>query len=166
VLLGKREILMSNQVKTQADKLWKTITDPSTANTYQNTVKVTWNILKETGLLAWLVVCLGLVLGEWIWKTGYRTGWSVRGWVNNLDKPSPDKLLNETGKSLTELSKTVAASAIATAKNQLGIESNPEPPLVMSAPRSAPTSVSAPTEAAKPAAATVADGALDAEDED
>ncbi len=160
---------MSNQVKTQADKLWKTITDPSTASTYQNTVKVTWSILKETGLLLWLVICLGLVFGEWIWKTGYRTGWNVRGWINNVDKPSPDKLLNETGKSLTELGKTVAASTIAAAKNQLGIENKPEPPLVMSAPRPTPAPEPAKVESAKPSASTAsaakaADETPDSED--
>ena len=160
---------MSNQVTTQAGKVWKTITDPSTANTYQNTVKVTWNILKETGLLVWLVLCLGLVLGEWIWKTGYRTGWQVRGWINDLDKPSPDKLLNETSKSISELGKTVAASAIATAKDQLGIENKPEPPLVMSAPRPEAPPEPAKVESAQPPVSPasdpdVVDEGLDSED--
>lgn len=130
---------MSNQVQTQAAKVWQTITDPSTAATYQKTANVTWVILKETGLLIWLVICLGLVGGEWIWKTGYRTGWNVRGWINSLDKSNTENLLNETGKSFLEVSKSAAAAAIATAKEQLGIESKPEPPLVPSPPRPQPT---------------------------
>ena len=130
---------MSNQVQTQAAKVWQTITDPSTAATYQKTANVTWLILKETGLLVWLVICLGLVAGEWIWKTGYRTGWNVRGWINSLDKANTENLLNETGKSFLEVSKSAAAAAIATAKGQLGIEDKPEPPLVPSPPRPQPT---------------------------
>jgi hypothetical protein len=127
---------MSTQIQTQANKLVKTITDPSTASTYKQTLAVTWTILKETGYLLWLVVCLVLVFGEWIWKTGYRTGWNFRGWVNSLntEKPSADQVLSETGKSLLEVGKSAAASAIAAAKNQLGIENKPDPPLVMSSP--------------------------------
>lgn len=140
---------MSTQIQTQADKLWKTVTDPSTASTYQQTANVTWNILKETGYLLWLVVCLGLVFGEWVWKTGYRTGWQFRGWVNSLnaEKPSADQLLSETGKSLLEVGKSTAAAAILAAKDQLGIENKPEPPLVVSPPpaaKSAPAKVETP----------------------
>lgn len=130
---------MSTQIQTQADKLWKTVTDPSTASSYKQTANVTWNILKETGYLLWLVVCLGLVFGEWVWKTGYRTGWQFRGWVNSLnaEKPSADQLLSETGKSLLEVGKSTAAAAILAAKDQLGIENKPEPPLVVSQPPAA-----------------------------
>ncbi|MGA7938026.1 MAG: hypothetical protein WCA35_31040 [Kovacikia sp.] len=126
---------MSKQIQTQADKLWKTVTDQSTVATYQQTLSITWSILKETGYLLWLVVCLGLVFGDWLWKTGYRTGWSFRGWLNDFEKPSADQVLSETGKSIMELGKSTAANAIAAAKGQLGIENKPEPPLVASPPR-------------------------------
>jgi hypothetical protein len=126
---------MNKQIQTQADKLWKTATDQSTAATYQQTLTVTWTILKETGYLLWLVVCLVLVFGDWIWKTGYRTGWNFRGWLNNFEQPSADQVLSETGKSILEVGKSTAANAIAAAKDQLGIESKPEPPLVASPSR-------------------------------
>jgi hypothetical protein len=134
---------MSKQIQTQADKLWKTVTDQSTAATYQQALTVTWTILKETGYLLWLVVCLVLVLGDWIWKTGYRTGWNFRGWLNSFEQPSADQVLSETGKSILEVGKSTAANAIAAAKEQLGIENKPEPALVASPPRS-PKSEAAP----------------------
>jgi hypothetical protein len=142
---------MSNQIQTQASKVWQTVTDPSTAATYQQTLTVTWSILKETGYLLWLVVCLVLVFGEWIWKTGYRTGWNFRGWINSFEQPSADQVLSETGKSILEVGKTTAAAAIAAAKDQLGIEDKPEPPLVTSSPRPPkPDPVPQPTPVATP----------------
>ncbi|UBF26151.1 hypothetical protein K9N68_32280 [Kovacikia minuta CCNUW1] len=126
---------MSKQIQTQADKLLKIVTDQSTAATYQQALAVTWTILKETGYLLWLVVCLGLVFGDWVWKTGYRTGWNFRGWLNSFEQPSADQVLSETGKSILEVGKSTAANAIAAAKEQLGIENKPEPPLVASPPR-------------------------------
>lgn len=138
---------MSTQIQTQANKLWKTVTDESTAAAYQQTLGVTWAILKETGYLLWLVVCLVLVFGEWVWKTGYRTGWNFRGWVNsmNTEKPSADQVLSETGKSILEVGKSTAAAALAAAKDQLGIENKPEPPLVMSSPPKAEPAKPTPT---------------------
>lgn len=120
---------MTNPVQTQASKLWQTITAPDTAATYQKTGALTWAILKDTGYLLWLVLCLGLVGGEWLWKTGYKTGWDVRDWVNNLDKPKSDRPVSNSGASVSELLKSSVNSAITTAKTQLGIEPTaPTPP--------------------------------------
>jgi len=144
-----------NQLKTQIAKVWQLLTAPSTGETYQKTLSLTWTILKETGLLLWLVLCLGLVFGEWIWKTGYKTGWSTRNWINDLEKPSADRLFSETGKSLLEAGKSGAAMVLTTAKEQLGIPvepTPPKPPAVAPAAGSAPTP--APTVASTPAKPT------------
>lgn len=134
---------MSKQIQTQASKVWQTVTDPATGETYKKTIDLTWTIVRETGYLVWLVICLVLVLGDWIWKTGYRTGWATREWINNLEKPSADRLLSETGKNLLEVSKSGAALAISTAKEQLGIEDTDEP-LPVSKPKPEPVKVAAP----------------------
>lgn len=125
---------MSQQIQTQAAKLWQTVQDPETAETYRKTGLVTWTLIKETGYLLWLVVCLVLVLGEWIWKSGYRAGWNFRDWINSLERPTTDRLLSETGKSLLTAGKTGVAIALSTAKDQLGIETEPEPVAVSAAP--------------------------------
>jgi len=140
---------MSNQIQSQASKVWQTVSDPATAASYQQTLTLTWKILQETGYLLWLVVCLTVVLGDWIWKTGYRTGWATRNWINNFEKPSSDRLLSETGKTLLEVGKAGALKAISTAKGQLGIEETPEPP--------APVKVSPPVPPAPVKPAVVAE---------
>ncbi len=137
---------MSKQIQSQASKVWQIIKDPATGATYTQTASTTWIILKETGYLLWLVVCLGLVFGDWIWRTGYRTGWSTREWINNFEKPSPDRLAQDAGQGLLQASKTAVASAVSTAKSQLGIEDKPEPVLASPTPPKPP----APTPTLKP----------------
>lgn len=147
---------MSQQIQTQAAKLWQTVNDPATAESYKKTATITWTILRETGYLLWLVVCLVLVLGEWVWKSGYRAGWNFRDWINNLERPTSDRLLSETGKSLLTAGKTGMAIALSTAKDQLGIENEPEPVAVSaspSAPVTPPEPAKVPTPAATPAKA-------------
>ena len=113
---------MSNQIQTQAAKVWETIAAPETGATYQKTGALTWTIFRETGYLAWLVVCLVLVAGEWVWKTGYRTGYGFRNWLNNFERPSPDRLLSATGQTLLDVGMTGFAAVLSTARDQLGIE--------------------------------------------
>lgn len=138
---------MNNPIRSQATKVWGMIKDPATGATYNQTVSTTWTILKETGYLLWLVVCLTLVFGDWIWHTGYRTGWSTREWINNFEKPKTDRIAQDAGQGMLEASKSALASAITTAKNQLGIEAQPEPLLASGTP---PTSTPEPTPAPTP----------------
>jgi hypothetical protein len=124
-----------NRIKTQANKLWQLIFSPSTSATYQQTLTTTWSILKETGLLLWLVVCLVLVLGDWFWNASYTTGQNARRWVENLQasdettggETSSSEILGKTGKSLLSVGQTGFAAALSTAKGQLGIETTDEP---------------------------------------
>ena len=141
---------MSNQIQSQAAKVWSMIKDPATGATYTKTVSTTWMILKETGYLLWLVVCLTLVFGDWIWHTGYRTGWSTREWINNFEKPNTDRMAQDAGQGLLETSKSAFANAIATAKNQLGIEDKPEPLLASGSPPATPAPTPAPTPVPEP----------------
>jgi len=126
-----------NELKAQAVKVIELLTSPSTGTTFQNAFSLASQILKEIGQLLWLILCLGLVSVEWLWKTGYSTGWKTRNWVNTLDQPGRDRVFNETGKSLLELGKTSATKAVAAAKERLGIvDTGSEPPVVP--PASAP----------------------------
>jgi hypothetical protein len=110
-----------NELKAQAAKVIELLTSSGTATTFQNAFSLAWQIIKEVGQLLWLVICLGLVFVEWLWKTGYSSGWKTRDWVNTLDQPGTDRVFSETGKSLLEVSKTSAAKAVASAKERLGI---------------------------------------------
>ncbi|MBM0742816.1 hypothetical protein JOY44_14565 [Phormidium sp. CLA17] len=118
-----------DRLKTQAGKLWQLISNPSTAATYQQTLGTTWAIIKETGLVLWLVVCLVLVLGDWFWKASYATGQKTRTWIETMQTSAQDPaeagssdLLGKTGQSLLTVGQTSLAAALAAAKGQLGID--------------------------------------------
>ncbi len=129
------------RIQAQANKLWQIISNPSTAKTYQETLALTWAILKETGQLLWLVLCLGLVAGDWFWKKSYKAGQDTRVWVDTMQTKveTPDaegsdeatssaNFLSETGKSLLSAGQAGITLALNTAKQQLGIEIASEPP--------------------------------------
>jgi hypothetical protein len=136
---------MSNQISAQANKLWQIVSAPDTVGTYQKTIAVTWQILKETALLLWLVICLVLVLFDWIGSTAVQLGQQAKDWFNNLQDSSTDQMASEAGKSLLEVGKTGITSAVALAREQLGMPDKP------AAPTPAPSAASKPAPAPAPA---------------
>lgn len=128
------------RIQAQANKLWQIISNPSTAKTYQDTLAITWAILKETGQLLWLVLCLGLVAGDWFWKKSYKAGQDTRVWIDTMQTKvetpagegdeaiSTANFLGETGKSLLATGQAGVTRLLNTAKEQLGIEVTSESP--------------------------------------
>jgi hypothetical protein len=149
---------MSNQISAQANKLWQIVSAPDTASTYQKTITVTWQILKETALLLWLVVCLVLVLFDWIGSTAVKLGQQTKTWFDNLQSSNTDQMASEAGKSLLEVGKTGITSAVSLARGQLGLPEKPATPapapMASSKPAPAPAPVPAPPPAVAPPAAT------------
>ncbi len=150
-----------DKIQAQANKLWQILTNPATGDTYKQFVALTWSILKETGLLLWLAICLVLVLGDWFWKYSFDLGQGVRIWVDNQQtKPETAEsgdFWGDTSKSLLEAGKAAADLALSTAKAQLGIEEAPKPTM-------SPVSVSAKPATSIPpgeAPASISDGASD-----
>jgi hypothetical protein len=134
---------MSNQVSTQAAKLGKLLSDPGTLGSYQQTLAVTIAILKEAAVLAWLVLCLVLVAGDWFWDNSIAAGQKARAWINSLQEANTEDLSNQVGKSVMDVSKTGLSYVVAQAREQIGL-----PAKEKTASASAP--VSAPAPAAKP----------------
>ncbi|MGQ9869544.1 hypothetical protein [Leptodesmis sp.] len=109
-----------NRIKAQWEKLWQILSQPKTYATYKEAGQVTWAILKETGVLAWLGICLLLVVFEWFWKTAIGSGRNFRNWFNNLEGSS-DQIASETGKALLSAGKNSLDFTINAAKAQLGL---------------------------------------------
>lgn len=150
------------RIQAQANKLWQIISSPSTAKTYQQALALTWSLLKETGQLLWLVLCLGLVAGDWFWKKSYKAGQDTRVWIDTLQTkattPDPENeaadkatsaanFLSETGKSLLSAGQNSVTLALNTAKAQLGME--------IKAPPAKPASVATPPASPKVVAPSV-----------
>lgn len=161
------------RIQAQANKLWQLISSPSTAKTYQQTLALTWSLLQETGQLLWLVLCLGLVAGDWFWKKSYKAGQDTRVWVDTLQTkaatPDPEaeaadvatstaNFLSETGKSLLSAGQNGLTSALNTAKAQLGMEIKAPPAkrAPIATPLASPKVAAASEETISPAETTLA----------
>jgi hypothetical protein len=139
---------MSNQISSQATKLWQTVSAPSTANTYREALTLTWAILRETGTLLWLVLCLGLVAADWFWTNSVDTGRRARLWWNTIDEPNTNRIASEAGRTILEAGKSSVAFTLAQARESLGLPQKAEPlQLEASKPTATP---SGPTSAASP----------------
>lgn len=155
---------MSTQIQSQAAKVWQMVSDPQTIATYKNVAFLTWEILTETLRLLWLVLCLVLVVGDWIWRTGIQSGHNFRNWINGISQTSPDHLMTQTGQALLTVGKTSIELALSNARTQLGLpESLPSPEVVPPPPptKTAATSEvkSSPAPASSLAPATVVEPA-------
>jgi hypothetical protein len=117
---------MSNQFSAQLTKLQQLLAAPSTIEAYRQVFTVSYSILKEVLVLAWLTVCLVLVLFDWIGTNAIATGQRSKDLLDNLKEVNSEELASETGKSILSAGKAGFAYTVAQAKEQLGL-SEPTP---------------------------------------
>ncbi len=134
-----------DRLKAQAAKLVQLLLAADTFAAYQKALQITWEIIKETALLIWLVICLVLVLGDWFWKTATQLGQSTRSWFTNMQEVSSDQVATETGKALLTAGSSTINFTLNKAREQLGLPIPEEPPApVEVTPPPAPKPVAAP----------------------
>jgi hypothetical protein len=156
-----------NRIRVQAAKFWQLLTAPDTLESYKKVGLLTWDILKEAGLLVWLVVCLVLVAFEWLWRTAFGAGQNFRDWINQLEGTG-DRAASEAGRALLSASVNSLSYTITQAKTQLGIPltAQPEPELATTPPPPAPASSPAPAAVPKsPPTATIERSSIDEADD-
>jgi hypothetical protein len=116
-------IPMNNQFSAQLTKLQQLL--PSALDAYRQALGATFNLAKEFAILAWLTVCLVLVIFDWIGNTAIATGKRSKALVDNLKAVNSEELASETGKSLLNAGltagKSTLAYTVAQARDQLGI---------------------------------------------
>ncbi|HEY9737075.1 MAG TPA: hypothetical protein V6D06_12365 [Trichocoleus sp.] len=142
-----------DRIKDQASKLSQLLLAPETGATYTRTLTLTWAILRETGLLVWLGICLVFVGADWFWNNSIELGRRGRVWYNSLSEKAEgttSQPLGTTGQSLLEAGKSGANYLLTQARAQLGIQAPP----ASATPTPTPTPTSTPTPPApKPAPA-------------
>lgn len=147
------------KIKSQAGKLGEIIFDADTGATYKKAVALTWAILRETGVLLWLAVCLVFVGAEGFWNKSIALGRAGRSWYEGL-QASPEtepKSATEVGQSALAALGTGAQTLLYQAKKQLGMEAEPPAPqLQQSKATAAPSPDPAPVKPTEPAIAAVA----------
>ena len=117
---------MFTEIQGQASKLWKTLSDPKTLETYQHTLGLTWTILQEAARLLWLMLCLGIVWLAWGWAASLWAGRNVRAFVSEVSQPDAQPMTNQLGQVLLTAGQQSFSIALNTAKDQLGIKDSPK----------------------------------------
>jgi hypothetical protein len=117
---------MSNQLSAQVTKLAKLISDPGTLGSYQQTLAVTLNILKETAVLAWFVLCLSLVAIDWFWHSSIATGQKARTWLSELKTVDSNEIPNQVSQGMLTAGKSGISYVVAQARDQIGLPAKPE----------------------------------------
>lgn len=133
---------MSKQLSDQANKVWGLLSDPNTTSTYTQTLDVTWKIIRETGSLLWLTLCLSLVGVDWFWSQSIGAGRRFRNWLETMEKPSSDKVTAEAGKAIASVGKNGVSYAVSAARKQLGLPEKEISAPVKTTMAIAPTSIS------------------------
>lgn len=150
---------MSSKIQAQATKFWQAVVSADTVKAYTNAIDVTWTIIKEAGILIWLILCFVLVIFDWGYDVSTSAGRKTRDWYDGISKVDSNDIASETGKQLVAASKASLFSTISQARSQLGLPDKPkvEP---ASAPKSAP-SAQTPAPKAAPKAPTAVPSSSD-----
>lgn len=123
-----------DKIKEQANIVSQLLFSADTGDIYKKTLTRTWEILRELGLLLWLIVCLTFVGGEWFYRTAVGLGRSTRAWYISLSEKDPStepQSITSTGQALLDTVQSSTSYLLAQARQQLGI---PEPAPLPTAP--------------------------------
>ncbi|NJL46061.1 MAG: hypothetical protein HC922_10850 [Leptolyngbyaceae cyanobacterium SM2_3_12] len=145
-----------DKIKAQASTVSQVLLSAETGRIYKQALTRTWDIIRETSLLLWLVICLTFVGGEWLYRTAVKLGRNTRAWYSDLGKESAvatpggePQTMGSTGQALLDTVQSGTAYLLNQARQQLGIKpSEAVPPA--SASTSAPVPTPAPTSTAAP----------------
>jgi hypothetical protein len=146
------------RIQAQAAKLSQLLFDPKTAEAYKTFLVLTWEILTETALLLWLVICSVFVIAAWLGEKAIAWGRDLRTWIQHQGASEADssEKMAATGKALLDISQTGANLLLDKAREQLGLE-KPMAPEAPAAPSVAPPKSTPKAAITPPAAAKVAD---------
>lgn len=125
-----------NKIKGQADKVSELLFSADTGAAYKKTAILTWEILRETGVLLWLIVCFVFIGGEWFWKNSISLGRQARDRYNTFQQPSSEepRSMSDIGQSAASAITSSFETLLYQAKQQLDIEAEPPAPKLSTDP--------------------------------
>ena len=143
-----------DKIKDQANIVSQLLFSADTGDIYKQAFARTWDIIREVGVLLWLVICLTFVGGEWFYRTAVGLGRSTRAWYAGLsekDSSTDAQSVTSTGQVLLDTVQTSTAYLLNKARQQLGIpEPAPETPAAPAPPTKPAPSPPPPTSVTPP----------------
>lgn len=150
-----------DKIKAQANRVSQLVFSAETGAAYKRVLVLTWDILRETGVLLWLVVCLLFVGIEWFYFSSVKLGRQTRAWYENLGQTSEGaepQSAASTGQAVLNAGQSGINYLLTQARQQLGMKAPEKPappkPAPASPPAPAPSSPAPSSPAPAPAAAT------------
>ncbi|NJL46876.1 MAG: hypothetical protein HC929_04410 [Leptolyngbyaceae cyanobacterium SM2_5_2] len=126
-----------DKIKEQANLVSQLVFSGETGDIYKKTLTRTWDILRETGILLWLVICLTFVGGEWFYRASVNLGRNARSWYEGLSAKdsttASSQPMQSTGEALLGSVQSGTAYLLTQARKQLGLK-EPEPASTPAAP--------------------------------
>lgn len=151
-----------DKIKVQANTVSQLVFSSETAATYKRMLTLTWDIVRETAILIWLVVCLVFVGADWFYRTSLQLGVRTREWYETLGHKSSGSddasSMNATGKALLNAGQSGVTFLLTQARDQLGMKAPetpstsqpaPETPKYKATPKAPSPSSAPPTVASK-----------------
>lgn len=146
------------RIKAQGRKVSSLIFSASTGAVYKQMFALTWQIVRETALLLWLVVCLVFVAAEWFYRRSIALGRSTRRWSSNLGQVAASatepRSLSTVGQSMLGAGQAGATFLVTQARRQLDMADPPTPAPSTPPAAAAPAPVSPATQGLKAGDAT------------
>jgi len=148
-----------DKIRVQANTVSQLVFSSETATTYKKALTLTWDIVRETAILIWLVVCLVFVGADWFYRISIQLGSRTRDWYETLgqkgdggSKDAPS--MNTTGKALLHAGQSGVTFLLTQARDQLGMKAPeasstsqpaPEPPKSKAASKASSSATSSTT---------------------
>ncbi len=129
---------MTQRLRRQASQFWQVLSGPETRRAYGSAVAKTGAIVREGGLLIWLLVCLVLVAFDSGVAAAIAAGRASRSLVSRLSHTQPDAIAVNTKQSLLSAGQTGLATTLSQARQQLGLPQKPEATPQAAAPNAVP----------------------------
>jgi hypothetical protein len=116
-----------DKLKKQATTVSNLLFSTDTRQVYTRALTLTWDILRETAVFLWLVVCSVFLLIFWGGNYAKQAGQNVRNWYANLDAEQRKNVFAAAWGSLQQIAGggSSSRSLVDIAKAQLGISADP-----------------------------------------
>lgn len=114
-----------DKIKAQANTVSQLLFSSETGATYKKAFVLTWDILRETGILLWLIICLVFVGGEWFYHNSVKLGRKTRFWYDHLGQKEtqPESAsTTSTGQAILNAGQSGVSYLLTQARQQLGIK--------------------------------------------
>ena len=119
--MGDGEDKLMNLIQYRANALWDNLSSPETIEIYKQALAKTWNLLKETVILIFMLFLLLVVCVFWVWHIGFTSGREFRQWMES-ENPQPKELVDKIINKVEEIFEKIFTEVEKFVEKNMGLE--------------------------------------------